>query len=374
MVTELIHLATQALTRQALALVGRSDALRLIEADIKCAARSDAKVLITGETGVGKEIVARLIHERSARASAPLVTLNCAGLPDSLLQSELFGHVKGSFTGAHRDSPGRLDGAANGTLVLDEVGEMSLRMQSALLRFLETGEIHRVGSHQATLHVDVRLIAATNRDLQQQIIVGAFREDLYYRLNVIQVAIPPLRDRVEDIPPLVEHWVRLLSTAHGVTPPEIAHDAMGALLAYRWPGNVREMKNIIERLILKRAGALVRLPDLPTNIVAQSIAEAAGVRADDRRASSRSRVEQLLVRMLDGGESFWSTVHPAFMAHDLTRDDLRDIVRVGLESVNGNYRLLVQRFHMPSTDYKRFLSFLRKHGCHLPFEPFRVNP
>ena len=185
-------------------LIGRSEAIRLIEADVECAARSDAKVLITGETGVGKEVVARLIHHRSTRTSTSLVTVNCAGLPDSLLESELFGHARGSFTGAYRDKPGLLEMAPNGTVFLDEVGEMSPRMQAVLLRFLESGEIQRLGADRPHTRVNVRLITATNRDLQSQIIAGAFREDLYFRLNVIRLCIPPLRDRVDDIPLLVE--------------------------------------------------------------------------------------------------------------------------------------------------------------------------
>src|SRR5262249_47390960 len=157
-------------------LLGRSEAIRAIEADVECAARSDAKVLITGETGVGKEVVAKLIHQRSSRANAPLVTLNCAGLPDSLLESELFGHARGSFTGAYRDKPGLLEMGQSGTVFLDEVGEMSTRMQVVLLRFLETGEIQRVGGDRAHTRVNVRLITATNRDLPAQIVSGAFRE------------------------------------------------------------------------------------------------------------------------------------------------------------------------------------------------------
>src|SRR5437660_3239320 len=187
-------------------LVGRSEAIRTIEADIDCAARADAKVLITGETGVGKEVVARLIHQRSARSGGPLVTVNCAGLPDSLLESELFGHVRGSFTGAYRDKPGLLEMAPNGTVFLDEVGEMSTRMQVVLLRFLETGEIQRIGANRAHTRVNVRLITATNRDLQTSIASGGFREDLYFRLNVIRLCIAPLRERREDAPVLSDYY------------------------------------------------------------------------------------------------------------------------------------------------------------------------
>jgi transcriptional regulator with GAF, ATPase, and Fis domain len=237
--------------------------MRALEADVDSAARSDAKVLITGETGAGKEVIARLIHERSARASSPMVTLNCAGLPDSLLESELFGHVKGSFTGAYRDKPGLLETAPNGTVFLDEVGEMSPRMQVVLLRFLETGEIQRIGADRAHTRVNVRLITATNRNLEAEVAAGTFREDLFFRLNVIRLSVPPLRERVDDILPLVEYYLSVYCQAHRVPPTEMSPESLAVLAAYRWPGNVRELKNVIERVVLKNGGRLVRPADLP---------------------------------------------------------------------------------------------------------------
>jgi transcriptional regulator with GAF, ATPase, and Fis domain len=359
-------------------LVGRSDAIRAIEADVDCAARSDAKVLITGETGVGKEVVARLIHSRSARASAPLVTLNCAGLPDSLLESELFGHVRGSFTGAYRDKPGLLEMAPNGTVFLDEVGEMSMRMQVVLLRFLESGEIQRIGADRSHARVNVRLVTATNRDLQAQIASGAFREDLYFRLNVIRLWIPPLRERAEDIPLLIDYYMDNYAQSHRVAAPELSGEALEALMAYRWPGNIRELKNVVERIVLKAAGRPVRQSDLPTDVVrslaAHPAAHAAANGHGTAAAQKHSQAEELAALMFNQGESFWSAVYPVFMSRDLTRTDLRKIVQVGLETTNGNYRSLVQLFNMPAEDYKRFLSFLRKHDCHLPFQRFRAAP
>ncbi|RPJ56599.1 MAG: sigma-54 factor interaction domain-containing protein, partial [Acidobacteria bacterium] len=180
-------------------LIGTSPAMRDLREEITYAARSDAKILITGESGVGKEILARQIHRQSNRARAQLVTINCAGLPDSLLESELFGHVRGSFTGAYRDKAGLLELANSGTIFMDEVGEMSLRMQALLLRFLESGEIQRVGAERAQARVNVRVIAATNRNLTERIASKDFREDLYYRLNVIHLTVPPLRERREDV-------------------------------------------------------------------------------------------------------------------------------------------------------------------------------
>ncbi len=247
-------------------LVGQSDAIRLVESEADVAARSDAKVLITGETGVGKEVVARLIHHRSMRASAPLVTLNCAGLPDSLLESELFGHVRGSFTGAYRDKPGLLEMAPNGTLFLDEVGEMSARMQAVLLRFLESGEIQRVGADRSHTRVNVRLVTATNRDLEAEVANGKFREDLFFRLNVIRLSIPPLRERTGDIPLLVNYFLHSYRQVHQTPASELSPEAMDALVAHRWPGNVRELKNVVERIVLKATGPVVELADLPAEV------------------------------------------------------------------------------------------------------------
>ncbi len=349
--------------------------MRALEVDIDCAARSDAKVLVTGETGVGKEVVARLIHMRSARAAAPLVTVNCAGLPDSLLESELFGHVRGSFTGAYRDKPGLLEMAPNGTVFLDEVGEMSTRMQVVLLRFLETGEIQRIGANRAHTRVNVRLITATNRDLPAQINVGAFREDLYFRLNVIRLTLAPLRERRDDIPLLIDHYLGVYSRQHNTPRAEMLPATMDAMIAYRWPGNIRELKNVVERLVLKTAGQIVRPNDLPSEVfLPAAAAQPAAAQPSASLEARRPAVDEMAARMFEHGESFWSVVYPVFMSRDMTRDDLRKIVQMGLENSNGNYRLLVQLFNMPSEDYKRFLSFLRKHGCHLPFQRFRVAP
>lgn len=349
-------------------LVGTSDAIRAVNADIECAARTDAKVLITGETGAGKEVVARLVHHRSTRARAPLVTLNCAGVPDTLLESELFGYSRGSFTDAYRDKPGLLELASGGTVLLDEVGEMSTRMQSVLLRFLETGELQRVGADRVHAHSDVRLISATNRNLRNQIDSGAFREDLFFRLNVIQIVVPPLRERLEDVPALVEYLAEVCQSEHQLATAEFSETALARLCAYRWPGNVRELRNVVERTLLHAQGRTVTEMDLPREL--QSVATPATDAAAE--AAAPTVASQLLMQMLDRGESFWSVVYPPFVARDLTRDDLRAVIRGGLELTHGSYRDLVHRFNMPAEDYKRFLGFLRKHDCHLPFQGFRA--
>src|SRR5438067_375773 len=210
-------------------LIGASPQILALVEEIHRVARSDAKVLITGESGVGKELVARAVHSQSSRAHRLFVPVNCAGLPETLLESELFGHVKGSFTGAYRDKPGKLELADSGTAFLDEVGEMTLRMQGLLLRFLETGELQKVGADGSKSHSDVRVIAATNRELTGMIANHTFREDLYYRLNVINLVIPPLRDRREDIPILVEHFLSRFREPNRSPITAVAPEAMSTM-------------------------------------------------------------------------------------------------------------------------------------------------
>jgi len=353
-------------------MVGVSAAIRGIEEEIQYAARSDAKVLITGESGVGKEIVARLIHQRSGRARGPLVTINCAGFPDTLLESELFGHVKGSFTDAYRDKRGWLEVAHGGTIFMDEVGEMSLRMQALLLRFLETGEVQRVGAERRTAPVDVRVITATHRRLLDRIADKSFREDLYYRLNVVHIEVPALRERREDVPVLLRHFLTAFSETQGAPIPEVTPEALQELLAYPWPGNVRELRNIAERLVIRTRTGRITPDDLPHEIK-MAVRPRAGAAAAIRPAA-RPVHEVLFERIMTNGDSFWAAVYEPFMARDLTREDVRNVVRMGLEHTRGNYKLLASTFHMPQTDYKRFLNFLRKYECHVPFQRFRMVP
>jgi transcriptional regulator with GAF, ATPase, and Fis domain len=350
-------------------LIGTSTAIRGIEEEVECAARSDAKVLITGESGVGKELVARMIHQQSQRRKFPLVTINCAGVPDSLLESELFGHVRGSFTDAYRDKKGWLEQAQSGTIFLDEIGEMSLRMQALLLRFLENGEIQRVGADRVTSIVNVRVIAATNRNLLARIAEKQFRDDLYYRLNVIHVPVPPLRDRRPDISSLLAHFIRTFSAQHRIEEPAVSEEATARLMAYDWPGNVRELKNVVERLVVRSRGA-IGLADLPREISGQWSEP-----VPTRNAALQAESPDLLFeRMAVNGESFWSVVYEPFMSRDLTRRDLRAIISRGLEQTRGSYKLLVQLFNLQPEDYKRLLSFLRKYECHMPFQKFRSVP
>jgi DNA-binding NtrC family response regulator len=378
-------------------LIGTSTLISELKAEVEQIARSDAKVLITGESGVGKEVVARAINLQGPRASRPFVAVNCAGIPETLLESELFGHVRGSFTGAYKDKLGKLEMADSGTIFLDEIGEMTLRMQGLLLRFLETGEMQKVGAERAGTVTNVRVIAATNRNLRDQIGQGQFREDLFYRLNVIHIIVPPLRERREDIPPLVNHFFARFTggsadgNGHGANGDggngngretrngangngnghhylvrEIAPEALAALCRYSWPGNVRELENVIERLVVTGRREIVQVEDL-----SPEIRNHGGVAVRPRRERRRTVADDLFNKLVADRESFWTTVYPLYMNREITRSNVRDLVHKGLEEARGNYKIVLRLFNMESRDYKRFLNFLRKHDCQLSFKEYR---
>ena len=418
-------------------LIGTSQPIQDLKAEVEREARSDAKVLITGESGSGKEVVARAINDSSSRVKT-FVPVNCAGIPETLLESELFGHVKGSFTGAYRDKPGKLEMADHGTIFLDEIGEMTLRMQGLLLRYLETGEIQKVGAERVVRATDVRVMAATNRSLRDLITQGQFREDLFYRLNVIHIEVPPLRERRQDIPLLIEYFLArftgqrsmapgasagadpeaeadaldrdthvpdmddLAATAHAFTAASFAGDngngirntsaaangagendaangvnshspvraisrmAMDALCEYGWPGNVRQVENVVERLVVTGRREIVQLEELPPEI--RNPAGPSGRTGRERR---RTVADELFKKLVDERESFWHVVYPLYMNREITRANVRDLVHKGLEEARGNYKIVLRLFNMDTTEYKRFLNFLRKHDCQLPFKEYR---
>jgi len=324
------------------------------------AAVGEAKVLITGESGVGKDVIARTVHIHSNRSHGPFVAVNCAGLTETLLESELFGHVKGSFTGAYRDKPGKLQLAHRGTLFLDEVGEMSLRMQALLLRFLETGEIQSVGAHGSSSVANVRVIAATNRNLSERVSAGEFREDLLYRLRVIHIHVPPLRERREDVPVLIDH---LMKRARRTV--SISDEAMQVLQRYRWPGNVRELQNVVEQAVWFAERDMIDVGHLPRSV------RAAGESLLPTRERRRQVADDLYDALVSGGYSFWEHIHPIFLARDITRHDVRELVVRGLRTTHGNYRSLLRLFGIQPQDYKRFHNFLMTHGCKVDYRPFR---
>jgi transcriptional regulator with GAF, ATPase, and Fis domain len=354
-------------------LIGNSRAITELKAEVERVARSDAKVLITGESGSGKEVVARAINGASSRANT-FVPVNCAGIPETLLESELFGHMKGSFTGAYRDKPGKLEMADNGTIFLDEIGEMTLRMQGLLLRFLETGEIQKVGAERVVRTTSVRVMCATNRDLRDLITQGLFREDLFYRINVIHIVVPPLRERREDIPLLVDHFLRRFTSSNGFGNGAASHspvraispEAMTALCEYTWPGNVRQVENVIERLVVTGRREIIQLDDLSPDIRTPG---SFGLRP--RRERRKTVADDLFKKLVDERQSFWNVVYPLYMNREITKSNMRDLVHKGLEEARGNYKIVLKLFNMDPGDYKRFLNFLRKHNCQLPFKDYR---
>ena len=261
-------------------IVGKSYAIRAVTDKIEKVAKSPARVLITGENGTGKELVARAIHRQSPRADEPFVEVNCAAIPSELIESELFGHMKGSFTGAIADRAGKFEQANGGTLFLDEVGDMSLAAQAKVLRVLQDGVVTRIGGSKP-IEVDVRVLAATNKNVEEEIAAGRFREDLYYRLNVVPIQVPPLRERREDIPLLVAHFVDQLARREGVAPRTMAPEAVSRLQQLDWPGNVRELRNTIERLLILSSG---------TRITAEDVARLVG-RRDPEQAGLGSLLE-----------------------------------------------------------------------------------
>ena len=325
-------------------------------------ASGNMKVLISGESGVGKDLIARYIHARSSRAEGRFVAVNCAAITDTLLESELFGHARGSFTGAYRDKIGRLELADRGTIFLDEVGEMSMRMQALLLRFLENGEIQPVGADAPRATVDARVMAATNRNLSELVASGAFREDLLYRIQVAHIHVPALRHRREDIRPLVDHSVAQSGRAIRFT-----DSAWAALESYDWPGNVRELQNVVEQLAWMSGADVIDVHHLPPAL------QMTGNRALPVRERRRQLADDLYAGLLSGKFSFWDQIHKMFLSRDLTRHDLREVIRRGLITTCGSYRALVMLFGMDSSDYKRFLNFIAAHDCCVSPRPYRLR-
>lgn len=272
-------------------IVGRSDAICQVFEVIKKVADTDSTILLLGESGTGKELFARALHYNSSRAKKPLITVNCGAIPENLLETELFGHVKGAFTGAVQTKIGRMVAAHEGSVFLDEIGEMSPRLQVKLLRVLQERRIEPVGSTH-TQEIDVRIIAATHRNLEELVRRGEFREDLYYRLNVIPVRIPTLRERSDDVPMLVDYFLNLYCKENKLEPPIFSKDVMALLSNYDWPGNVRELENTIERLVVLKSGKNVEISDFP----------------DKFKQQTREHTPNPVVRIPDSGISFKQAV------------------------------------------------------------------
>ncbi len=290
-------------------IIGRSSSLLYVLDMAARAAQTDATVLIHGETGTGKELLAKAVHFNSRRREKPFVTINCGAIPKDLLESELFGHVKGSFTGAVAHRKGKVESADGGTLFLDEIGEMPLELQVKLLRLIQQGEIEKVGAPSAST-VDVRVIAATHRDLEAMIEDGTFREDLYYRLSVIPLELPPLRERLDDIPQLVEHFFSKLKQKHGRDSLVLPISLMPYFSNYRWPGNIRELENIIERLIVLTPGNEITVSHLPAFLRREHASvDALNIDLPSQGISLEAIEKELILKAL--GKFNWNQTHAA---------------------------------------------------------------
>ncbi|HEX5101864.1 MAG TPA: sigma-54 dependent transcriptional regulator [Polyangiaceae bacterium] len=306
-----------------------SVAMRRLDRTLRSLAGKDVPICLVGESGTGKEVLARRVHQLSLRSASPFVPINCAAIPETLFESELFGHERGAFTGADELARGKVEAAAGGTLFLDEITELPLPMQAKLLRFLESFLFTRVGGTKK-IEADVRLVCATLRPLEQEVKRGAFRADLYYRVQGITLAIPPLRERRADIPPLIAALTTHLSRRHGVTPPLVSRTAAAALRTYDWPGNIRELRNVVEQLCLLRSGKSVRLADLPDAIRAATSATPSGP------AARPLTLEVHLDRPLD--------------------DTIDDVIEAALSLENGNRLRAARRLRIGVRTIQRRLS------------------
>jgi DNA-binding NtrC family response regulator len=338
-------------------LVGSSPAISEVRKFIEIAAASDATTLIEGESGTGKELVAQAIHEKSARARRPLVTVDCGAIPEGLIESELFGSQKGAFTGASADRAGLIEAAHRGTLFLDEIGNMSPSLQVKLLRVLQERKVRRVGENHGR-PVDIRLIVATNADLEDLVENGLFRKDLLYRINVLHLAIPALRERREDISELALSFLANLNLANN-TRKRFSNEALGQMLTGNYSGNVRELQNVVERAYFMSAkSALIR---------------EVSVKGISGR-STESEVASWFEDLKSGRRDFWKEVHERYKRRDIPREKVMALMHLGLQETRGSYKNLARLLQVRDSDYRRFMDFLRRNDCQPDFRPYRRMP
>jgi len=322
-------------------MIGQSEVMQRLRDRVKAAARVTGSVLVTGESGTGKELVARAIHDNSDRCSNRFVAVDCGALPEELIESELFGHRRGAFTSAVADKAGLFEEANGGTLFLDEIANTSRRFQAKLLRVLQDRQLRRLGD--VTMRkLDLRVIAATNCDLMTMVRRGEFREDLYYRLNVFAIQVPPLRRRLEDVPLLVEYILRGRQKS-------MSEAAMQKLMTYSFPGNVRELENIVESAACIAHGPAIQAEEITL----------------PEDGSQMWPLEEVIVG------DFWESVARPYSERMITKNQVEHLIRKGLERTRGSYKKMLPLFRIPDSDYKRFMDFLRRHNCNIDFRTYR---
>ena len=341
-------------------LLGEHPRMRKLFGEIHRVAQTDAAVLICGETGTGKELVARAIHESSPRRHRELVAVNCATLPEPLVENELFGHCQGSFTGALTDKRGLVEAASGGTLLLDEIASLPIVLQSRLLRVLDNQTIRRLGETRER-RVDVRILAATNVCLAEHIRLGQFREDLYYRLNVFQLRIPPLRDRSSDVFLLVYYFLHRLN-GHQGQQKQITSEALELLIRHPFPGNVRELENLLESTYHLSANGQIGAEDISSRLCANT---------PEPKPERFSQAAFILEGLGSGRLEFWTAVRDRFRRRELSPQEVQTIISLGLSECGGSYRRLLRHLGLPQEDYRRFLAFLSRHKCKVDFRPYR---
>lgn len=329
-------------------LLGISNNIITLKSFIKRASQSDLNVLIQGETGVGKELAARAIHMESERANNPFIKVNCANLNEYLLESELFGHKRGAFTGAIYDKPGLIEEADNGTFFLDEIGEIKMVLQSKLLSVLEDNEIRAIGQTKSK-RVDVRYIFASNKKLCDEVIQGTFRQDLYFRINILFFNLLPLRERKEDIPILLENMLEILNKKAGLK-KRITIQAQKQLLKYSFPGNIRELESIIKRAHILSEGEVIDEENIQLDTCSGDIL-------------CNNNEADLYDKMVKEGKSFWDIIYKPFIARDLNRTEVNKVIEKGMKETGGIYKMLLPLFNIDysDTEYKRFMKLIKAH-------------
>jgi transcriptional regulator with PAS, ATPase and Fis domain len=335
-------------------MIGASRAINDVFSQIQVAASNVATVLIEGESGTGKELVAKAIHSESPRVKEPFIAVDCGAIPESLIEAELFGAKKGSYTGAVADRPGLFEAAHRGTIFLDEISNTTPALQAKLLRVIQEREVRRIGETKGR-SVDVRLIVASNQNLEALTEDGRFRKDLLYRLKVLQIKLPPLRNRRDDIPMLTHAFLQKLNAANK-TKKYFVSDVLDRLSTYSFPGNIRELQNTVERAYFSAKGTVINKVPIEAETVDTEVGE---------------DVQSWFKDLSEGRKDFWSAVHNKYKRRDISREKVLALIDFGLRSTRGNYKTMAAMLRLKEKDYRRFMDFLRRSECLLDFRPYR---